>query len=404
MQAERSIRADFPALYQTMNGQPLVYLDNAATTQKPQMVLDSMQHYYLHDNANVHRAAHALAVRATEAMERGRSRLAQLINADSSDEIIFTRGTTESINLVASGFGKQLKPGDRILVTELEHHSNFVPWQQCAWSSGATLDIVKATADGEIDQEDFIARLKDETRLVAFGHVSNALGTVHPVGELVKLVRARTDACILVDGAQAILHLDVDVQALDVDYYAFSAHKMYGPTGMGVLYGRRAALDALPPWQFGGEMIELVTLDSVTFNSLPWRFEAGTPNIAGAVGFGAAVDYLMSIPRAALLASEHHLVRETLSALRSMNGVRLIGNPRDRLGVISFLVEGASAHDVGTLLDQQGIAVRTGHHCTMPLMQSLGIAGTVRASFSLYNDMSDVERFVQAMHKTLTFL
>lgn len=398
------IRADFPALHQQVNGRPLVYLDSAATTQKPASVLAAMQHYYEHDNANVHRAAHVLAVRATEAMEHARTSVARLVNARETAEIIFTRGTTESINLVASGTTDLLGPGDRILVTALEHHSNFVPWMQCAQRSGAALDIVRVTPDGEIDLDHFASSLRPETRLVAFAHVSNALGTVHPVSELVSLIRRSCAARILIDGAQAILHLPVDVQALDVDYYAFSGHKMFGPTGIGVLYGRREALEALPPYQYGGEMIEHVSLDAVTFNVLPFRFEAGTPNIAGCVGLAAAIDYLERMPGSVLLADEQQLVEATIAGLTSMNGVRLVGRPKNRLGVVSFLVEGNSAHDVGTLLDQQGIAVRTGHHCTMPLMQSLGIGGTVRASFSLYNDAADVERFLAAMHKTLTFL
>ncbi len=401
---EASIRGDFPALAQSVHGKPLVYLDNAATTQKPLAVLDAMQRYYLQDNANVHRAAHTLAARATEAMESARSKVAALLNAGASDLIVFTRGTTESINLIASGIEHQLRSGDRILVTALEHHSNFVPWQQCALRSGAKVDVVRVTPEGEIDHDDFAAKLFPETRIVAFAHVSNALGTIHPVNELVSTIRSRCGARIVIDGAQAILHLPVDVRALDIDFYAFSSHKMFGPTGMGVLYGRREALDSLRPSQYGGEMIEHVTMEASTFNVLPFRFEAGTPNIAGAVGLGAAVDYLSSIPRDALLLQEEKLIGQAIAALTAMNGIRLVGRPKERLSVVSFLVEGASAHDVGTLLDQQGIAVRTGHQCTMPLMQSLGISGTVRASFSLYNDTTDVERFVQAMHKTLTFL
>jgi len=399
-----SIRADFPALDQLIHGQPLVYLDNAATTQKPRSVLDAMQRYYLENNANVHRAAHTLATRATDAMESARKRVAGLINSPAAEQVIFTRGTTEAINMVAFGLSHRLKRGDRILVTALEHHSNFVPWQQCALRTGAHLDVVAVTPGGEIDLEDFRKKLCKETRVVAFAHVSNALGTIHPVHELVTLVRAHADAWILVDGAQAILHLPVDVQALDVDFYAFSAHKMFGPTGTGVLYGKLAPLELLQPSQFGGEMIEHVTLESSTFNTLPYRLEAGTPNIAGAVGLGASVDYIAGLQREALLKQEESLIDDTIRALTAMNGIRLIGTPARRLGVVSFLVDGSSPHDIGTLLDQQGIAVRTGHHCTMPLMQSLGIGGTVRVSFSLYNNQTDVERLIQAMHKTLTFL
>ena len=399
-----SIRADFPILDSQINGQPLCYLDNAATTQKPAVVIDAMNRYYRADNANVHRAAHTLAERATNAMESARLSVARFINAASSDEIIFTRGTTESINLVASSFSRSLQPGDEVLTTVMEHHSNFVPWMMAAKQAGARLVSVEVSPDGEIDRDDFRNRLTDRTRLVAFSHVSNALGTVNPITELISDIRSRSDACILIDGAQAILHLQVDVQALDVDFYAFSAHKMYGPTGMGVLYGKRHRLEALAPWQFGGEMIERVTLDDVTFNRLPYRFEAGTPNIAGAVGLGAAITYLEQIPRAQLLAQEAQLVDEVVTELARMPGIRLIGQPAHRLGVVSFVIADLHAHDVGTLLDQQGVAVRTGHHCTMPLMDHLGVNGTVRASFSLYNERIDLERFFIAMRKVLTFL
>ncbi len=399
-----SIRADFPILTAQINGQPLCYLDNAATTQKPAVVIDAMSRYYQADNANVHRAAHTLAERATNAMESARLSIARFINAESSDEIIFTRGTTESINLVAAGLKPILQPGDEVLTTVMEHHSNFVPWMMAARQAGARLVSVRVTPSGEIDQDDFRSRLSDRTRLVAFAHVSNALGTVNPVADLIQFTRSRCDAQILIDGAQAILHLPVDVQALDADFYAFSAHKMYGPTGMGVLYGKRHRLESLAPWQFGGEMIERVTLDDVTFNRLPYRFEAGTPNIAGAVGLGAAVNYLEQIPRVQLLAQEALLVEEAASELARMPGVQLVGRPANRLGVVSFVVDGGHAHDIGTLLDQQGVAVRTGHHCTMPLMEHLGVNGTVRASFSLYNERIDLERFLLAMRKVLTFL
>lgn len=399
-----SIRADFPILDSQINGHPLCYLDNAATTQKPAIVIDAMSDYYRRDNANVHRAAHTLAERATNAMETARLSVARFINAASSDEIIFTRGTTESINLVAAGFSRFIKPGDEVLTTVMEHHSNFVPWMMAAKQAGARLVTVPVSPTGEIDRDDFRSRLSDRTRLVAFAHVSNALGTVNPVADLIIEVRSRSDACILIDGAQAILHLPVDVQALDVDFYAFSAHKMYGPTGMGVLYGKRHRLEVLAPWQFGGEMIERVTVDDVTFNRLPFRFEAGTPNIAGAVGLGAAIHYLEQIPRTQLLEQEASLVEEAVTELARMPGVRLIGQPAHRLGVVSFVVSSGHAHDVGTLLDQQGVAVRTGHHCTMPLMDQLGVNGTVRASFSLYNERIDLERFLLAMRKVLTFL
>ena len=402
--SKTSIRADFPILDSQINGHPLCYLDNAATTQKPSVVIDAMSRYYGEDNSNVHRAAHTLAERATNAMESARLSVSRFINAASSDEIIFTRGTTESINLVAAGFSRIMKPGDEILTTVMEHHSNFVPWMMAAKQAGARLVSVQVSPEGEIDRDDFRSQLTDRTRLVAITHVSNALGTVNPITDLISDIRSRSDACILIDGAQAILHLPVDVQALDVDFYAFSAHKLYGPTGIGVLYGKRHRLEALAPWQFGGEMIERVTLDDVTFNRLPYCFEAGTPNIAGAVGLGAAINYLEQIPRTQLLAQEAHLVEEAVIELARMPGVRLIGQPAHRLSVVSFVVSGGHAHDVGTLLDQQGVAVRTGHHCTMPLMDHLGVNGTVRASFSLYNERIDLERFLLAMRKVLTFL
>lgn len=399
------IRGDFPLLAQSVNGQPLVYLDNAATTQKPRSVLDAMRHYYEFDNANVHRAAHALAARATDAMESARAAVATFIGAPAPEQVIFTRGTTESVNLVASSLAQGLVPGDEILVTAMEHHSNFVPWFEACRRSGAVLQTAGVTATGEIDLRDFTARLSPRTRVVAFAHVSNALGTLNPVEEMLALVRRQAPAAkVLIDGAQAALHVPLDVRALDADFYAFSAHKMFGPTGMGVLYGRRDALEALPPYQFGGEMIEAVSLEAVTYNRLPYRFEAGTPNIAGAIGLGAAVDYLNTIPRDTLVRREASLVSDAMRALADMPGVRLVGTPKQRVGVVSFLVEGGHAHDVGTLLDQQGVAVRTGHHCTMPLMHALGVNGTVRASFSLYNDASDLERLLRAMHKTLTFL
>ena len=399
-----SIRADFPILQQSIGRAPLVYLDNAATTQKPEAVIQAISRYYENDNANVHRAAHALAERATAAMEDARSAVARFIGAASTREVIFTRGTTESINLLAHGLAERVGAGDEILITESEHHSNLVPWQLLAARRGATLRAVPVLASGDLDLERYQQLLSERTRIVAFGHVSNALGTVQPVNHMIQLARQRTDAAVIVDGAQAVLHIPLNMQTLGADFYAFSSHKMFGPTGMGVLWGREALLEALPPYQSGGEMIEHVTLDSVTFNQLPYKFEAGTPNIAGAVGLGAAVRYLESQPREALNAAEASLVTRTIEGLRQLNGVRLVGEPKERLAVVSFLVEESHPADIGTLLDQQGIAVRTGHHCTMPLMQKLGVPGTVRASFSLYNDESDVERLLDGVRKALTFL
>ena len=397
------IRADFPILQQQIGGHPLVYLDSAATTQKPRAVIQALVDYYQHDNSNVHRAAHALADRATRSFEGSREKLRAFINARKGAEVIFTRGTTESINLVANCLTPRIAPGDEILISVLEHHANIVPWQMLCQRTGARLVACDITADGDLDLDSFSRLLNERTRLVAVSHVSNALGTVNPVADL---VRAAHDAgaLVLLDGAQAVLHFDIDVQALDCDFYAFSGHKMFGPTGIGVLYGKEALLDELPPWQGGGEMIERVTLEHSTYQGLPYRFEAGTPNIAGAIGLGAAVDYIDALPRQALLDHERSLVELAVSGLKQMPGIRLIGEPRERVSVVSFLVEGCHPNDIGTLLDQQGIAVRSGHHCAMPLMQRLQIPGTVRAAFSLYNERSDVDAFLEGVEKARSFL
>ena len=397
------IRGDFPILGRAVNAQPLVYLDNAATTQKPRQVLDSIRDYYEGCNANVHRAAHTLADEATTAFEGAREKVRALLGAAHSREILFTRGTTEAINLVASGMTALVRPGDEILITEMEHHSNIVPWQMLCERTGSRLVASRVTPSGEIDLDDFHAKLGPKTKLVAVVHVSNALGTVNPVAELIAAAR-QVGAWTLIDGAQAVAHIPVDVQRLGCDFYAFSAHKTFGPTGIGALYGRAALLDELPPYQGGGEMIEQVTIERTTYNRLPYKFEAGTPNIAGAVGFGAAVDYLRALPRIDLLAQEQSLVEATVSRLKQWPGVTIIGEPKERLSVVSFLIDGGHPHDFGTLLDQQGIAVRTGHHCAMPLMERLGIPGTIRASFSLYNSLSDVERLIAGVEKAMDFI
>ena len=398
-----SIRDDFPILAREAHGEPLVYLDSAATTQKPLAVIDAVRDYYSRVNSNVHRAAHALADEATRAFEDARDKTRDFINAQTREEIIFTRGTTESINLVANAITDQLRPGDEILISHLEHHSNIVPWQMLAQRSGARLVACDVTPSGDIDLDDFQKCLGARTRLVAIGHVSNALGTVNPIEWMIEQAHA-VDALVLIDGAQAVAHLEIDVQRLDCDFYAFSSHKVFGPTGVGVLYGKRQLLDALPPWQGGGEMIERVTIERTTYNQLPYKFEAGTPNIAGAVGFGAALDYLSSLPRGELVAEEDRLVALAISQLKQIDGVRLVGEPAQRLSIVSFLVDGAHPNDVGTLLDQQGIAVRTGHHCAMPLMDRLQIPGTIRASFSLYNSVEDVDRFVAGIRKAKSFV
>jgi SufS family cysteine desulfurase len=394
-------RADFPIFNEAAGS--LVYLDNAATTQKPRAVIDALSEYYRTSNANVHRAAHALSARATQQFEAARETVRDFVNAESSDEIIFTRGTTESINLIANVYRGHLKPDDEILISHLEHHSNIVPWQMLAAATGARVVACDVTQSGELDMEDFDRLLNERTRIVAIGHVSNALGTVNPIEDIISRAHS-TGAIVVVDGAQAVAHMPVDVQALDCDFYAFSGHKLYGPTGIGVLYGRRDLLEMLPPWQGGGEMIEHVTIEQSTYNRLPYKFEAGTPHIAGAIGLAAAIDYLLGHDWKALQDDEQQLLNLCLSELRQMPQVRLVGEPQRRTGVISFLVEGSHPHDIGTLVDQQGVAVRTGHHCTMPLMAHFGIPGTIRASFAMYNTRDDVASFSAAMHKALTFV
>ena len=402
MADSHDIGSDFPLLARSVNGAPLTYLDNAATTQKPRSVIDSIRHYYEHYNANVHRAAHALADEATAAMENTRAKVQDLIGAAESREIIFTRGTTEGINLVASSLTERFGRGDEILITEMEHHSNIVPWQMLCQRSGARLVAARVTPAGELDLDDFHAKLSARTKLVAISHISNALGTVNPVQALVQAAHAQ-GAMALIDGAQAVQHFDLNMRVLDCDFYAFSAHKMFGPTGIGALYGKADLLDELPPYQGGGEMIEHVAIAETTYNQLPYKFEAGTPNIAGAVGFGAAIDYLLRLPRQALREREQRLVNLALSRLKQIPGVRIIGEPQERSAIISFLMEGGQAHDFGTLLDQQGVAVRTGHHCAMPLMERLGVPGTIRASFALYNSEADLGRLIAGVEKALEF-
>lgn len=397
------ISGDFPILARTVNGAPLTYLDNAATSQKPRSVIDAIRRYYEHCNANVHRAAHVLADEATAAMEGARAKVQELLGAAESREIVFTRGTTESINLVAASLAGRFKPDDEILITEMEHHSNIVPWQMLRQRCGARLLAARVTADGDIDLDDFHAKLSPRTKLVAVSHVSNALGTLNPIETLVQAAHDQ-GAMALIDGAQAVQHLDVNVQRLACDFYAFSAHKTFGPTGIGALYGRADLLEELPPYQGGGEMIEHVTIDATTYNQLPYKFEAGTPNIAGAVGFGAAIDYLRRLPRQQLRRREQALVELALSRLKQIPGVRIVGEPRRRSSIVSFLTDGGHAHDFGTLLDQQGVAVRTGHHCAMPLMERLGVSGTIRASFALYNSEADVQRFIAGVEKAMEFI
>lgn len=402
--AER-VRADFPILQQQVNGQPLVYLDNAATTQKPEAVIQAICDYYRQDNSNVHRGAHTLADRATQAFEAARIKLQGFLNAAESRELIWTRGTTEAINLVAASWGRsQLQAGDRILVSAMEHHSNIVPWQMVAAERGASVEPIPVDASGTLDLSALQAMLEaGRVRMVACGHVSNALGSINPVEQIIALAHAAGAFC-LIDGAQAVGHFPVDVQALDCDFYAFSAHKLFGPTGVGVLYGKAALLEAMPPYQGGGEMIETVSFAGTRYNQLPYKFEAGTPDIAGVIGFGAAIDYLNGLDRAGAAAHEQALLAYAEERARQVPGLRLVGTAAHKTSVMSFLLEGAHPADVGMLLDQQGVAVRTGNHCAQPIMDQYGIPGTVRASFSFYNTRDDVDRLFAALDKVRQFL
>lgn len=402
-QQHARLRSQFPALAQEVNGHPLVYLDNAATTQKPQAVLDAINHYYRADNANVHRAAHALSGRATRAFEDARETVARLINAPRSHEVIWTRGTTEAINLVAQSWGmSDLRAGDEVVLSTLEHHANIVPWQLVAQRTGAVIRVIPLDERGDLDMTAYRALLGPRTRLVSIAHVSNALGTVNPVAEIVAAAKA-IGALTLIDGAQAVAHLEVDVQAIGCDFYAFSGHKLYGPTGIGVLWGRTELLERMPPWQAGGEMIDRVSFSGTTFNTLPFKFEAGTPHIAGAIGLAAAIDFVMEQDRGLLASHEEALTDYLVAGLRQVPGLHLVGEPGQRAGAVSFLLTDIHPQDAATLLDMQGIALRVGHHCAMPLMDSLGIGGTMRASLACYNNRDDVDALLAALHKLSDF-
>lgn len=398
-----ALRADFPILQQQIHGHRLAYLDNAASYQRPRSVIDAIVRYYEHDHANVHRGVHTLSHRATEAQERGREAVRRLINARETAEIIFTRGTTEAINLVAYSFGASLGPGDEILLSHLEHHSNIVPWQLACERSGARLNVVPINPRGEIVMAEYYRRLNDRTRLVAMAHVSNALGTVNPVAEVVTAARER-GIPVLLDGAQAVAHEVVDVQTLGCDFYAFSGHKMCGPTGIGVLYARRQWLERLPPFQGGGDMILSVSFSCSTYNELPYKFEAGTPHVAGAVGLGAAIEYLESVGLAAIAGYEQRLLDRATSAVAALPGATIIGTAARKAGVLSFNLEGIHPHDLGTVLDHQGVAIRTGHHCAMPVMDFFGIAGTARASFAFYNTDEDVDQLIEGLKVAIRML
>ena len=396
-----ALRKDFPALQQLVHGKPLAYLDNAASSQSPTAVHEAMSLQQRLHHSNVHRGVHQLSERSTAAYEGAREKVRRFINASSTAEIIFTRGTTESINLVAASFGQRLRAGDEVLITWLEHHSNIVPWQLLCERTGARLVVSPIRDDGSLDVAAFEQRLNERTRIVALAHVSNALGTLNPVAELVAKAHA-AGAVVLVDGAQAVPHLRVDVQALGCDFYAFSGHKMFGPTGTGVLYGKRAHLETMPPYQGGGDMILTVSFERSTYNALPYKFEAGTPNITGVVGLGAAVEYLESIDFAAVGAHEHALLEHaTERVLAEIPRARIIGTAARKASVLSFVVDGIHAHDLGTIVDREGVAIRTGHHCAMPVMERFGVAATARASFALYNNHDDVDRLIAGLKRAV---
>ena len=393
------LRQDFPILHQSVHGRPLVYLDNAATSQKPLAVLSAMQAYYSHDNSNIHRGVHELSGRASRSHEEARSKVRRFLNAAEDREILFVRGTTEAINLVASAYGRsRVGAGDEVLITAMEHHSNIVPWQILCEEKGARLKVAPIDDRGELLLDELEKLLSPRTRIVSVVHLSNALGTLNPVGEVVRMAHAR-GVPVLLDGAQAAAHFKVDVRDLDCDFYAFSGHKLYGPTGIGVLYGKAALLEAMPPFQAGGDMISSVTFEKTLYNRLPFKFEAGTPNIAGAIGLGAALDYVEAVGLDAIAAHEKDLLDYATGALSKIPGLRILGTAREKAGVLSFVIEGVHPHDVGTILDQEGIAIRAGHHCTQPLMERLGVPATARASLGLYNTREEIDALAAGIRK-----
>jgi cysteine desulfurase/selenocysteine lyase len=394
-----AVRDDFPILRQKVHGKPLVYLDNAASTQKPQAVIDALRDYYEQDNANIHRGVHTLSERATRKYEEARVKVQRFLNARAAREIVFVRGTTEAINLVAQTFGRQnVRAGDEVLITHMEHHSNIVPWQILCEEKGASLRVAPITDEGELILEELERLLGPRTRLVAVVHVSNTLGTINPVKQVVEMAHRR-GIPVLLDGAQAAPHLALDVQELGCDFYALSGHKLYGPTGTGVLYGKAELLEAMPPWQGGGDMISSVTFERTTYNVLPHKFEAGTPHIAGVIGLGAAIDYLSGIGLGAIAAYEHELLTYAAGALRQVPGLRLIGTAPERAGAISFVLDGVHPHDIGTILDREAVALRTGHHCTQPLMDRFGVPATARAALAFYNTREEVDALVRGLHQ-----
>ena len=399
-----TVREDFPILHQDVNGKQLVYFDNAATTQKPFQVVEALTHYYLDINANIHRGIHTLAEKSTAEFEATREEVRKFLNAASTDEIIFTKGVTDGINLLANGFAlKILKAGDEVVISTMEHHSNIVPWQMACEQTGAILKVIPITDEGEIIFEEYVKLLNEKTKIVAIVHVSNALGTINPVREIISEAHQR-NIPVLLDGAQSASHLEIDVQDLDCDFFAISAHKVYGPTGVGALYGKREWLEKLPPYQGGGEMIKEVTFEKTTYNELPYKFEAGTPNIGGVVAFKAALEYISQIGKANIAAHEDELLAFATEQLLQIDGLRIIGTAKQKVSVASFVIEGVHHQDLGVILDQQGIAVRTGHHCTQPLMQRFNIQGTTRASFALYNTKEEIQIFIAALKKAVKML
>lgn len=398
------IRAQFPVLQEKVNGKPLVYLDNGATAQKPLSVIRRVQHYYTHENANIHRGVHTLSQEATSAYEESREKIREWLNAEFSHEIIFTTGTTGSINLVAQAFGQQfLQEGDEIIISAMEHHSNIVPWQMIAELKKATLKVIPMNERGELLLGEFYKLVSDTTKIISVAHVSNSLGTINPVNEIIAFARSK-NIPVLLDGAQAVQHMPVDVQQLDCDFYAFSGHKMFGPTGVGVLYGKEKWLNAMPPYQGGGDMIKTVTFEKTEYNDLPHKFEAGTPNIAGGIALGTAVDFIRETGIATIAQLEQDLLVYATEKLKMIPGLKIYGEAENKAGVISFLIDDLHPYDVGTILDQQGIAVRTGHHCTQPVMDFYKIPGTVRASFAFYNTKEEVDRLYDGLLKAIKML
>ena len=392
-------RQDFPILEQAVRGKPLVYLDNAATAQKPRQVIEALEEYYRDYNSNIHRGVHTLSEQATEAYEAARKRIQTFINAASHQEIIFVRGTTEGINLVAQSYGRsRLGAGDEIIISEMEHHSNIVPWQLLCEQTGAILKVIPINDAGELEMDEYQRLLGDKTRIVAVGHVSNALGTINPVAEITALAHA-AGAVVVLDGAQAAPHTRLDMAALDCDFYAFSGHKLFGPTGIGVLYGKQALLEAMPPYHGGGDMIKMVTFEKTLYNDLPYKFEAGTPYIAGVIGLGAAVEYVSDVDLDRIRDYEHELLQYATQAAASVPGLRLIGTAAEKAGILSFVLDGIHPHDLGTILDHDGVAIRAGHHCAMPVMERYGVPATARASFAFYNTAAEVDTLIAGIDK-----